>query len=112
MIIYIVLYRIVLYCRYVCVYIRRTVKTWCRERRVSAATRGIPRPARPGRTPDPLWVFMWASSRGSSAFLARWVFCELAAHVAPLVEELGPRTRSGSPSGSSCATAGVCSRGT
>ena len=29
---------------------RRIVKTWCRERRVSAATRGIA----PGRTPDPL----------------------------------------------------------
>lgn len=52
-----------------------------------AATKGIV----PGRTPDPLWVFMRASSRSSSALLARWVFCELAAHVAPLVEEAGPQ---------------------
>ena len=66
---------------------RRTVKTWCRERRVSAATRGIV----PGRTPDPLWVFMWASGRGSSAPLARLVFSELAAQVAPLVEGAGPQ---------------------
>ena len=61
---------------------RRTVKTWCRERRVSAASRGIA----PWRTPDPLSVFMWASSRGDSAPLASRVFCELAASVAPLVE--------------------------
>ena len=66
---------------------RRTVKTLCRERRVSAATGGIA----PGRTPDPLWVFMWASGRGSSATLARFVFGELAAQVAPLVEGAGPQ---------------------
>ena len=66
---------------------RRIVKSWCRERRVSAATRGIA----PGRTPDPLWVFMWASGRGSSAVLARLVFGELAAQVAFLVEEAGPQ---------------------
>ena len=65
---------------------RRIVKTWCRERRVSAAARGIV----PGRTPDPLWVCMWASSRGGSAPLARHVFSELAAQVAPLVEGAGP----------------------
>ena len=64
---------------------RRTVKTWCRERRVSATTRGIA----PGRTPDPLRVYIWASSRGDSAPLARRVFCELAARVAPLVEGSG-----------------------
>ena len=63
---------------------RRTVKTWCRERRVSAATRGIA----PGRTPDPLSVYLWASSRGDSAPLASRVFCELAASVAPLAEGL------------------------
>ena len=62
---------------------RRTVKTWCREMRVSAASRGIA----PGRTPDPLSVYMWASSRGDSAPLAKRVFCELAANVAPLDEE-------------------------
>ena len=61
---------------------RRTVKTWCRERRVSAASRGIV----PGRTPDPLSVYMWASSRGDSAPLASRVFCELVASLAPLAE--------------------------
>ena len=60
---------------------RRTVKTWCRERRVSAATRGIS----PGRVPDPLWVFMWASGRAGPTALASSVFSELAACVAPLV---------------------------
>ena len=64
---------------------RRTVKTWCRERRVSAAMKGVA----PGRAPDPLWVYMWASSRGDSAPLASRVFCELAARVAPLVEGAG-----------------------
>ena len=58
------------------------MKTWCRERRVSAATRGIV----PGRTPDPLWVYMWASERGVSAPLACHVYGILAAAVAPLVE--------------------------
>ena len=56
---------------------RRTVNIWCRERRVSAATSGVA----PGRAPDPLWVYMWASSRGDSAPLASRVFCELAARV-------------------------------
>ena len=66
---------------------RRTVKTWCRERRVSTARRGIV----PGRAPDPLCVFMWASGRGSSDSLARHVFSELAAQVAPLIEGAGPQ---------------------
>ena len=66
---------------------RRTVKTWCRERRVSAATRGIV----PGCTPDPFWGYMWASSRGGSAPLACHVFSSLAAQVALLVEGIGPR---------------------
>ena len=68
-----------------CICDRRTVKTWCRERRVSAATRGVA----PGRAPDPLWVYMWASSRGDSAPLASRVFCELIARVAPLVVGAG-----------------------
>ena len=34
---------------------------------------------------------MWASDRGSSATLARLVFSELAAQVAPLVEGAGPQ---------------------
>ena len=45
---------------------RRTIKTRCRERRVSAASRGMV----PGRTPGLLFVFMWASGRGDSAPLA------------------------------------------
>ena len=61
---------------------RRIVKTWRRERRVSPASRGTA----PGRTPDPLSVYMWASSKGDSAPLASRVFCELAASVAPLAE--------------------------
>ena len=65
----------------------------------------------PGRTPDLLWVFMWATGRGSSASLARLVFSELAARLPPLLMVLVPRMRPGSSSGSSCATAGVCSRG-
>ena len=68
---------------------RRTVKTWCRERRVSAASRGIA----PGRIPDPLSVYMWASSRGDSAPLASRVFRELTASVAPLAE--GPVVQCG-----------------
>ena len=68
---------------------RQTVKTWCRERRVSAASRGIA----PGRIPDPLSVYMRASSRGDSAPLASRVFCELVASVAPLAE--GPVVQCG-----------------
>ena len=56
--------------------------TWCRERRVSAATRGIV----PGRAPDPLWVYLWASERGLSDPLACHAFGVLVAAVAPLVE--------------------------
>ena len=43
-----------------------------------------------GRTPDPLWVYMWASSRGVSAPLARHAYGILAASVAPLVGCSGP----------------------
>ena len=62
-------------------FVTGTVKTWCRERRVSAATRGIV----PGRTPDPLWVYLWAAERGVSTPLACHAFGVLAAAVAPLV---------------------------
>ena len=58
------------------------MKTWCRERRVSAATRGIV----PGRTPDPLWVYLRASERGVSAPSACHAFGVLAAAAEPLVE--------------------------
>ena len=61
---------------------RRKVKTWCCERRVSAATRGVV----PGRTPDPLWVYLWAADRCVSATLACHAFGVLAASVAPLAE--------------------------
>ena len=58
------------------------MKTWCREKRSSAATRGIV----PGRTPDPLWVYLWAADKCVSAPLACHAFGVLAATVAPLVE--------------------------
>ena len=79
---------------------RRTVKTWCRERRVSAAARGIA----PGRTPGPLSVYMWASSRGGSA---PWQVVSFV-NLLPVLR-LWPRdplcsAGCGSPSGSSCAT--------
>ena len=69
-------------CMHVCMYV-------CMYRRVSAASRGIA----PGRIPDPLSVYMWASNRGDSAPLASRVFCELAASVAPLAE--GPVVQCG-----------------
>ena len=60
---------------------RRKVKNWCRERRVSAATRGIA----PGRTSEPLGLYLWAADRCASAALACHAFGALAASVAPLV---------------------------
>ena len=40
----------------------------------------------PGRTPDPLWVYLWAADRCVSAPLACHAFGVLAATVASLVE--------------------------
>ena len=57
------------------------MKNWCRERRVSAATRGIA----PGRTPEPLGLYLWAADRCASGALACHAFGALAASVAPLV---------------------------
>ena len=64
---------------------RRRVKNWCRERRVSAATRGIA----PGRTPEPLALYLWATDRCASGALACQAFAALATTVAPLVEHGG-----------------------
>ena len=61
------------------------MKNWCRERRVSAATRGIA----PGRTPEPLGLYLWAADRCASGALACQAFAALAATVAPLVEHGG-----------------------
>ena len=61
---------------------RRTVKTWCRERRVSSATRGIvPKPP-----PGPLGVYLWASCRTTPSYLGASVYAWLASCAASLVD--------------------------
>ena len=86
---------------------RRTVETWCRERRVSATTRvlflGAP-PTLSGCSCGPL----------AGAALLPWRALSLASslpRLLPLLKVLVPRMGSGSSLGLSCATAGVCSRG-